>query len=120
MLRAREPTSPGGFRWLRIEPVGTVVSDVRDHVSIAHPSVYFFLSPFVFSRLETDLSRAGELRVEQRGLWRLKAVGFRNGMGLPSCRRWAMGRYWWFLDSRRRLLTRKFWLLGFVGCARVE
>lgn len=43
----------------------------------------------------------------------------RNGMGLPSCRRWAMGRYWWFLDSRRRLLTRKFWLLGFVGCARV-
>ena len=36
-------------------------------------------------------------------------------MGLPSCRRWAMGRYWWFLDSRRRLLTLKVLVVRVCG-----
>lgn len=86
MLRAREPTSPGGFRWLRIEPVGTVVSDVRDHVSIAHPSVYFFLSRFVFSRLGTGFVESG--RVACRTEKTLEIEGSRvsewNGLTIVS------------------------------------
>lgn len=115
MLRAREPTSPGGFRWLRIEPVVTVVSVVRDHLNCPYPCL-LSSSPKIF------LSSRTELIVENgRGVYsienslEIEGSRNRNGMGLPSCRRWAMGRYWWFLDSRRRLLTLKVLVVRVCG-----
>ena len=63
MLRAREPTSPGGFRWLRIEPVVTVVSVVRSSSQLPIRLFSSFAMHGLSSRLKTDLSGAGELRV---------------------------------------------------------
>jgi hypothetical protein len=87
---------------------------IRLCISLA---IVFPLSP---PAMELGFVESGRVACGIEKALEIEGSRVRNGMGLPSCRRWAMGRYWWFLDSRRRLLTRKFWLLGFVGCARVE
>lgn len=84
-------------------------------ISIAHPCL--LLPPprsFFSSRTELIVENGRGVCSIENSL-EIEGSRNRNGMGLPSCRRWAMGRYWWFLDSRRRLLTLKVLVVRVCG-----